>query len=135
MPVFKAIGINPKLATKAVIKTGRNRVEAPSIMALFSCPFSSHNLRIKVSRTKPFNTAIPDSAINPTPAEIDSGMSRIHRAKIPPVNAKGTPVKITIPSLTVPNTINSNPKITISVAGTTKLNLAEADSNCSKVPP
>ena len=43
--------------------------------------------------TKPFSTATPDRAMNPTPAEMDSGMSRNHSATTPPLSAKGTPRK------------------------------------------
>ena len=47
----------------------------------------SLNPRINASITNPFSTATPDSAINPTPAEMDKGISRSHNAKMPPVNA------------------------------------------------
>ena len=40
--------------------------------------------------TTPFITAMPKSAMNPTPAEIENGIPRIQRAKIPPVAAIGT---------------------------------------------
>ena len=40
-----------------------------------------------------FSTATPDMAMNPTPAEIENGISRSHRAKTPPTQANGTPVK------------------------------------------
>ena len=45
----------------------------------------------------------PDKAINPTPAEIDKGMSRNQRASMPPLRAKGTPVNISNPSRKFPN--------------------------------
>ena len=38
------------------------------------------------------STATPDRAMKPTPAEIENGMSRSHRAKMPPTQANGTPV-------------------------------------------
>ncbi len=44
--------------------------------------------------TMPFSTATPDSAMKPTPAEIDNGMSRSHSASTPPVSASGTPLNI-----------------------------------------
>ena len=44
--------------------------------------------------TMPFSTATPDSAMKPTPAEIDSGMSRSQSVSTPPVSASGTPLKI-----------------------------------------
>ncbi len=38
------------------------------------------------------STATPDMAINPTPAEIENGMSRSHKATMPPTQANGMPV-------------------------------------------
>ena len=43
--------------------------------------------------TRPFSTATPDSAMKPTPAEIENGMPRSHSATMPPVSASGTPLK------------------------------------------
>lgn len=88
-----AIGINPRDATSAVIKTGRNRVRAPSLMAISKeCIFNCSLMVVTI--TKPLRTAIPESAIKPTAADIENGISRIQRLKIPPVNANGTAVKI-----------------------------------------
>lgn len=42
--------------------------------------------------TTPVSTATPERVRNPTPAEIDNGISRSYRAAIPPVNASGTPL-------------------------------------------
>ncbi|CZH23989.1 Uncharacterised protein [Legionella pneumophila] len=85
--------------------------------------------------TRPFNTATPDKAINPTPAEIDKGMPRNHKAKTPPVNAKGIPVNTKRASLTLPKLINSNRKMPNKVIGTTICKRWEADCNCSNCPP
>ena len=76
VPVFSAIGINPRLATSAVINTGRNRTKAPSRIDFVRSPVSSQSWRIKESMTSPFRTATPESAIKPTPAEIDNGIPR-----------------------------------------------------------
>ena len=119
VPTFSAMGMKPKLATSAVIKTGRNLVIAPSTIELIKSPVSSTRCLINDNITKPFSTAIPESAINPTPADIDSGMSRIQSAKTPPVKAKGTPVKMIKASRNEPNTTTSNTSIRKSVAGTT----------------
>ena len=81
--------------------------------------------------TNPLRTAIPERAINPTPAEIDSGIPRIVKAKIPPVNANGIPEKTNKASRTVPRLIKSRIKIPNSVTGTTKRKRLEADCNCS----
>ena len=88
------MGIKPSPATKAVISTGRNRADAPSIMAVTKSPLFILNALMNVSMTTPFNTAMPDSAMNPIAAEIDKGMPRTHRANTPPVKASGTHVRI-----------------------------------------
>ena len=48
---------------------------------------------MKLSMTTPLSTATPESAMNPTPAEIDNGMPRSSNAATPPVSASGTPEK------------------------------------------
>ena len=73
--------------------------------------------------------------MKPTPAEIDSGMSRSHSATMPPVSAKGTPVNTSRPSFRLPNIANSNMKTSSSATGTTICRRFVADCNCSKVPP
>ena len=40
-----------------------------------------------------FNTATPDKAINPIPAEIENGIDLIYKATTPPVKANGIPLK------------------------------------------
>ena len=47
------------------------------------------------------STATPDRAMKPTAAEIENGMSRSHRAKMPPTQANGTPVKTRSASTTL----------------------------------
>ena len=63
---------------------------------------------MNVSMTKPFNTATPDKAINPTPADIESGISLSHKATNPPDKAKGTPLNTSKLSLKLLNTAISN---------------------------
>jgi hypothetical protein len=55
------------------------------------------------SITTPLSTAMPHSAMKPTPAEIDSGIPRSMSAKTPPVSASGTPVNTISVSLPEPN--------------------------------
>lgn len=43
---------------------------------------------MKVSITTPLSTATPESAIKPTPAEIDNGRSRRIKASTPPVSER-----------------------------------------------
>ncbi len=122
MPVFSAMGTNPRLATNAVINTGRKRIRAPSTMLFTNSPVSSKRCLMNDSITNPFNTAIPDSAINPTDADMDKGISLNQRDITPPVNAKGIPVKIINASRIEPNAITSIVKITNNVTGTTIVN-------------
>jgi hypothetical protein len=56
--------------------TGRNRVRAPWLIAACEPTPWSTDLRIWLSITNPFRTATPDSAINPTAAEIENGHAR-----------------------------------------------------------
>jgi hypothetical protein len=69
--------------------------------------------------TKPLSTATRDKAINPTPAEMDKGISRNYKAMIPPVKAKGIPVNTNNAFLTFPKLIKRSKKIPIKVIGTT----------------
>ena len=48
---------------------------------------------MNVTITRPLSTATPESAMKPTAAEIENGMSRSQSATTPPVSASGTPVK------------------------------------------
>ena len=73
VPVARAIGTKPRAATKAVIATGRSRVRAPSRTASgIAVPYAT-SARMWFSSTKPFRTATPESAMNPTAAETEKG--------------------------------------------------------------
>ena len=90
---------------------------------------------MKLSITTPFRTATPESAMNPTPAEIESGIPRISSAATPPVSASGTPEKTMALSFNDRKSANSRPKISASTTGTTSCNRLAAEISCSKVPP
>ena len=90
---------------------------------------------MKVSITNPFSTATPDSAMKPTAAEIENGMSRSQSTSTPPVIASGTPLNTSKASRTLPNVANSSAKISSSANGTTTCSRWRADSNCSNWPP
>ncbi len=45
---------------------------------------------------------MPERAMNPTPAEIENGISRTIRARTPPIAARGTPVKMSAASRSEP---------------------------------
>ncbi len=85
--------------------------------------------------TMPFSTATPDSEMKPTPAEIDSGMSRSQSISTPPVSASGTPLKISSESTTERNDRYSSKKIISSVSGTTSRSRSAPEISCSNVPP
>ena len=53
-----------------------------------------------LTQTRPLSTATPNSAMNPTPAEMLNGMPRRARAKMPPEAAIGTARKISSASRT-----------------------------------
>ena len=116
IPVFSAIGMKPNEATNAVVNTGRSRVSAPFVIASSSVNFSFRNSRIKETITKPFKIAIPDSAMKPTAAEIENGIPLRTKANIPPVKARGIPVKIIIESLKEPNARSSSRDVLLYVS-------------------
>ena len=134
-PTLSAIGRKPSEATSAVISTGRRRPSAPSTTAVSRSARCSRSLRMKAIITRPFSTATPDSAMKPTPAEIDSGMPRSASATTPPVSASGTPVNTMAASLAEPNAQNSSAKMRTRVTGTTTPSRWPAEINCSNVPP
>ena len=91
--VEMAIGRNPKEATKAVITTGLSLISVPfKTMANISVKPSFFNLLNSPINTMPFNTATPNKAINPIPAEILKGISLNKSANMPPIAEKGTAV-------------------------------------------
>jgi hypothetical protein len=90
---------------------------------------------MKLTITRPFSTATPDSAMKPTAAEMDKGMSRNHSANTPPVRANGIPEKMIAASRTDLSAKNNSIAITTRVSGTTTASRREADSSCWKVPP
>ena len=94
-PVDNAIGINPKAATEAVINTGRKRIFVPSntLWKISFIPFFSSWLNVLIN-TIPFNTATPNKAIKPTPAEILNGIPLSNNANTPPIALMGMAVKI-----------------------------------------
>ena len=72
--VDRAIGRNPRLATMAVMRTGLSRVMAVSKLILASGTPDSRKFSAALTQTSPLSTATPNSAMNPTPAEILKGM-------------------------------------------------------------
>ncbi len=85
--------------------------------------------------TTPFRTATPESAMKPTPAEIESGIPRSSNETTPPVQASGTPVKTIAASRAEPKIPVRIAKIRSSASGTTIWSRRLADSSCSNWPP
>ncbi len=118
-PTLNAIGIKPSDATSAVISTGRKRPSAPTVIASSRGRPSLRSLSMNAIITRPLSTATPESAIKPTPAEIEKGIPRNASAATPPVSARGTPLKTINASRMEPKAMKSSPKMTASVTGTT----------------
>ncbi|MNE11684.1 hypothetical protein D3C80_1044520 [compost metagenome] len=93
-PLLSAIGRKPKEATAAVINTGRKRLRVPVITnCRGSVMMPSFLIRLNSeSNTIPFNTATPNRAINPTPADMLKGMPLRASAKTPPMADNGMAV-------------------------------------------
>ena len=84
------MGKKPSEATAAVNSTGLSRAVVPSITLLETSFSISALFRLNsLSKTIPFNTATPNKAINPMPADILNGISRAQSKRIPPIADKG----------------------------------------------
>ena len=100
-PVESAIGRNPIDATRAVMSTGRRRnMQLSIILSCMACSVvgalsaclscCSRSIRfICPMSTMPLSTATPNSAMKPTPADMENGMPRSHSAQTPPMAARG----------------------------------------------
>ena len=97
-PWENAIGTNPRLATRPVIRMGRKRAIDASRTARSTGNPSSMRWRIAETSTKPSRTATPDRAMKPTPAEMLKFSPRSHNTRMPPIAPSGTDRKISAPS-------------------------------------
>ena len=89
-PWLNAIGKKPSDATKAVINTGRRRILVPCVTIRFKSFVPSFFKRLNsATNTIPFNTATPNKAIKPTPADMLNGMPRMAKASMPPMAESG----------------------------------------------
>ena len=73
---------------------------------------------MKLMSMMPLSTAIPLSAIKPTPALMVNGMPRNHRANTPPVTASGTQTKIRAACRKLPKLMKMRMKMNPSAIGT-----------------
>ena len=78
---------------------------------------------------------MPNRAMKPTPAEMENGMPRIQRARMPPVVAIGTFKKINSANLPDLNVMYSNEPIKNSASGTATVNRPVASCRFLKLPP
>ena len=81
------------------------------------------------------STATPDSTTRPMPAEMENGMSRIHRAIMPPLQANGTPVKTRTASIMLRYVRYNRLKINARANGATTINRWRALIKFSNCPP
>ena len=87
-----AIGKKPKAAAEAVRSTGRKRSAAPTVTSSRREEnLEAMDLKCSII-TMPLSTAMPKSAINPTPAEILNGISRSQSNTTPPMAENGIAV-------------------------------------------
>ena len=131
-----AMGTKPRLATSAVMSTGRRRVRGSFADGrLQSHTFLSCKLRMKAIITRPLSTATPDKAMKPTPAEMDrrdvTQPQRGHTARQGERHAREHQQAI----LTSPNMAKSSTNTNSRATGTTMARRWEADCSCSNVPP
>ena len=131
-----AIGRKPMAAAAAVSITGLKRSDVPffTSSSIFFIPVSFRCFRCSIS-TIPLSTAIPNKAMNPTPAEILKGIPRIHNATIPPTTDKGTAVKISMVSFRDLNAKWRKIKIIASAMGTANTKRLVAFCRFSNCPP
>ena len=135
-PWLMAIGRKPREATAAVIKTGRSRVSVPFMIKAVMVRLDSFFNRLNsVISTIPLSTATPKSAMNPTPADMLKGISRIHRESMPPIADSGMAEKIKSPYLTDPNAKYSITKMSKSANGTAIRRRFLASTRFSNCPP
>ena len=94
--VETAIGMKPRLATSAVINTGRNLSADPCRIATDASTFRCRRELIWLTSTIPLRTATPKRAMKPTDADRLRFSPRSHKAAIPPTRAKGTFKRISV---------------------------------------
>ena len=134
-PVASIMGTNPRAATSAVMSTGRARSRA-ALMAASAGPFpSSSSASSRDMRTTPFSTAMPERAMKPTAAEMETGMPRRARTIIPPTEAKGTFMKMSSAGLSLRKAKSSTATMRASTAGMTRARRRLASSSVSYWPP
>ena len=97
-------------------------------------PSSLSSLKCSIN-TIPFKTAIPKRAINPTPADILKGKSRIHNKKTPPTAESGMAEYTNKASFMELKAKYNSKKINVRAMGTAIINLAFALCKFSNCPP
>ena len=77
-------GVTVPRSSKPRINTGRSLRSAARRIASSALWPSRASCSVTEMSTRPFKTATPNSAMKPTPAEMENGMSRSHSATAPP---------------------------------------------------
>src|SRR6185437_12433191 len=114
-PLLVAIGMKPTLATSAVIITVRKEPTHVALIAVSPLPDPAP--RSAETMIMLLSTETPDSVMKPTAAEMDSGISRSHRATTPPTQAAGTLAKTNTVSITVRYVRNKSPTMSSMASG------------------
>ena len=86
-------------------------------------------------RTTPFSTAMPESAMKPTAAEMETGMPRMASTIMPPTEAKGTFRKMSSAGLSRRKAKRSTATMRARTAGMTMASRRLASTRVSYCPP
>jgi hypothetical protein len=117
-PPDTSIGARPRIATLAVISTGRNRRAVPCRTASRIGRPLARSSFMKLTSTMPFSIATPNTAMNP----IADGTDRYWRvntsASTPPIVANGTFARISKAYRIELNAVYSSTKMKKIVTGT-----------------
>src|SRR5512139_866783 len=99
-PEDSNIGTRPRIATLAVISTGRSRRTVPSVTASRTLRPLPRNSFRKLTSTMPFSMATPNTAMKPMADGTDRYCPVMNSATMPPSVANGTLARIRAAYLT-----------------------------------
>src|SRR5690606_12933958 len=134
-PLDSNIGTNPRMATLAVINTGRRRRSAPCTTASRTVRPLPRNSFRKVTSTMPLSIATPNTAMNPIAEGTDRYWPVMNNPTSPPIVANGTLARIRAAYLIELNAVYSSTKMKKIVTGTITASRANARCWFSKAPP
>ena len=135
VPCESATGMNPRLATSAVMSTGRRRSRAPSAAATAGAAPCWRARCTVVSSTSPLSTATPNRAMKPMLADTLRCSPRSQSASTPPTAANGRFTSTSPASHHARSDAQSRPAISRTESGTTTRSPAIARCRFSNAPP